>query len=692
MSLGPRLRSRAGVTGGPRREHFIDAGLSLDLDFTAPSTQTLPASVAAATAICGRTFSETWTFTAASGNQASSTGVNAFAVLNPPRYQATFPVWDGASMLATDAIEWKGTATTNYMVLLSAAAYDLSQSLTWVFYGRLLRAPAAARSWLGKRTGAATAGYEIRVSTTGRPELHVGDGTNTTASVAPTSGTEELDGFANGSPQWWAFKMDLTAGTSQILGLRAAGTAVAMPVGAKTNAGNVKLGGAAYMFDCELLQIAWCGVLVGAEAEAFDLAALNALDTTARAPSSLARYDRKSVCSPRVAYETGFGVRVQHLHGSQQSTGLAHFPHLYHPSATLSAQKLAAYFARGVCETTNRQKRNLFTYSDNLTHANWTKASMTAAAGVGTAAFEDPSGFTGATLLTATLANATIYQTKTVEANQAHYLSFYVRRSGGSDVSLVLRAVNNDTTATIASASRTATSEWTRIELVAQDLTATNIRYELEIVANGAAIYATFAQLERGFVSEYQAQRGTLIDRKAANYYVDNAPGYLDPRAGKVEIVAVAYYDDTYALEDQYVFSTDTTPGVLNGGRILLQVSDPNGGGIPAAYDTDFQIYDAAGTLRRQIGGANIDRNAEITYTLQWDSRGGAIPGTGGASAALDQTGSAQSTTGATPGPGSWSMPLSVPRLYPGTRYSYGDSLNQQAHFEGGIERVRIWR
>ncbi len=682
-----RIRNRVVDRARPRRPApSRDRIATLDLDLTTPSVQVLPSTVAAATAICGRTFAEIWKFTAASGNQAG-TGANTFAVLHAPRYQATFPVWDGSSMIGTDAIEFAGGDTLRYMTFLNAAAYDLTQSLTWVFYGRLLRAPSGTRGWLGKKAGYNQVGYDVWITTTGRPELNVGDGTTTASAVAPASGTAEVDGFADGSPQWWAFKMNLTTGKAQILGLRAAGAEVTMPAGSKVSASAFRLGGSPYLFDCELLQIAWCGVLTGAEAEAFDLAALNRLDTTARVPTAFARYDRKSTCSPRVAYEPGFGERVQHLHGSAQSTGLVHVPHLFHPAATISPHQLGVYLSRGLCETTGRQKRNLFTRTDDLTHADWTKITMTATAGVGASAFEDPSGFTGATLLTATAGNARIYQTKAVESNQVHYHSVFVRRAGGADVAIKLRAVDADTATVIGLVSATATSEWTRVAVVSQ-FTSVNVRYELEIVDNGAAIYATFAQLERGLLTEYQTQRGTLVDRAASNYYIDNAAGYYDPRCGRVELVAFSYIDDTYALEDQYLFSTDTDPAVVNAGRLLIQISDPSGqggAGVSGPYDTDAQIYDAAGTLVVQLGGYNIERNAEITYALAWNADGDAAP-------ALEQTGSAPSTVGPVVPTGAWRVPVSVPRIYPGCRYTFGDPLTQSTHFEGGIERLRLWR
>jgi hypothetical protein len=691
MRLGPRLA----LSSGPSVEPSLGSArfLSYTLDLTAPSTQTLPASVAAALAVTGRTFTEIWpSFAAASGN-ITSTGSNAFVPLtvNAGSYARTFPVWNGSSMLGVKAFEWRNVATTDNLVLLSNSAYDLDESLCFVFYGRLLRAPAANRAMLGKQANSTSAGYAVRITTDGRPTLAVHDGTSGITATAPSSGTEQVDGFANGSPQWWAFKMDLTSGNATILGLRATGTPVAMPAGAKTNASNLRLGGIANIGNsCETLQCAWFGVLTGAEAEAFDIDDLNALDTTARPPAVLEGYNRQSCVSPRVAYESGFGVRVMHCHGSAQSTGLTHFPHLYHPDATLSTQKLGFYPTRAE-SVGGGQKRNLFLRSDDFANAAWTKTNVTATANQA----EDPSGFHGAASLTASAANGIVSQAVTTVANKAYYFSVYVRRNGSGDVALKLRAVDTAATATIAEYDRTATSEWTRIEGVFQDLDATNVRFELEIVTSGESIFATFAQVERGFISEYQAQRGTLVDRASSNYYVDNAAGYLNPRAGKVEIVACSYIDNSEALEDQYVFSTDADAAV-NSGRILLQISDPNGlgsgmGGVDEAYGTDFQVYDSAGVLTAHLGNYDIDRDAEVTYTIAWDSTGGKLPDAG-AAASLAQTGSATSVTGPVVPRGSWSMPLTVSRFYPGARYTFGDPNVQSTHFEGAIERVRIWR
>lgn len=691
-----RLSSDTFHGGGPDRasmtfRHGAQA-LALDETFTTPSTQTLPASVAAALALTGRTFTELWTFDVASGAVTGTAG-NAFTPSTSPRYQMTVPAWNGSSMTALKAIEWQGTATGQCMLAPNATLYDLTQSLTWVWCVRLLRSPAADRGFFAKRVTGTGAGYEIRIVSggSGRPQLRVGDDATTATAEASVSPTNALDGFGDGSLQWFAFKMDLTSGNATVYGYRAAGTPVAMPAGSKSNAGQVRLAGQNFLNSCELLQMLWAGVLVGAEAEAFDLTALNALDTVGTKPSILARYERQCHVAPRVAYESGFGYRVQHCHGSTSSTALVHFPHLYHPSATLSTQKLGMLCGPRGTAVGGNQKQNKFLWSSEFDNAAWTKTNVTVTAD----AAEDPAGFTGACQLTASAANGIVSQAVSAAANKTQTCSWYVRRVGGSDVALKLRAVDVAAAATINTFDRTATSEWTRIEAYFQDADATSIRFELEIVANGASIYAAYAQAEEGSVTEYQAQRAALLDRKPANYYIANTAGnYYDPAGGTIEVTATNWYDDAYAIEDAYVFSTGVKSGVLNGGRMFLQVNDPNGvgnsGGVDEPYNTEVSFFDGdpadGNDVSAQVCNYNIDRNAEIVYTVTWDaSRGRAI---------LGQTGSDNSQVSPNGVAGSW-IPVAasdITILIPGARYSFGDDNTQSTHFEGGIERLRIWK
>ena len=657
------------------------ARVLLDFNGATPSTQTFPASVAAALATTGRTFSSIFTFDQASGSP-TTVGPVTLTASGTQRFRRTMPTWTGSSMLATRGVEFPGTGTTNYFTTSVGATWDLSTSLTFVMCCRVLRI-AVDRSVLGKQASSTGIGYRVKITTAaGGPFIAtVYNGAAAGAqATCPTAAANEVDAGFNGSLQWWAFKFDVTAQTIRILGQRATGSAVAMPAGPWGNATPWQLGSLPFYFDPETLQIAWLGVLTGAEAEAFDLTALNTLDTHARTPSIFAAYSRASCVSPDVGTEAGFGLRVGTYQGSSVVTSLVQFPHGYHVGATASAQKLGAWFGRGN-SVSGGNKRNQYTRSDDLSHADWIKSSITATAN----AAEDPQGFHAAAQLTATAGNATIGQTKTVTANKAQVHSFYVRRAGGSDVSLVLRAVDTAGPTTIAQSAVTATSEWTRVSMLSQSATATSVRYELEIVTNGASIYATYGQQEYGWLTPYQVQRATLIDRADSSHYVDNAGNrYYDPAGGRVEVRGCQYHDN--AIEDAYVFSTWISDGVtLNKDRLLIQVSDASGstGTESEAFDLDVQHHDTSTAMWAQINAPNIDRNASRLYQYDWDARRRLTTAAG--FAAIRQDVGVWDLVGATVPTAPMSYAATMPRIYPGARYT-GD-----AGYEGIIESLAIY-
>jgi hypothetical protein len=447
------LLDAAGIATVPRwrRPIFV-------FDGTRPSVQTFPSTVAAALATTGRTFSSIYTFDQASGAP-TTVGSIALTAVGTQYFRRTMPVWSGSSMLSTYGVEFPGAGTGNYFVSAgSTSDFNLSQSLTFVMCARILRV-GGNRALLGKQALVGSAGYRVIVTTaSGGPFTTMcHNGTTSTEAAGPVSAANEIDAGFNGAMMWWAFKFDMTARTQTVYGHRAAGTPVAMPSGTFTNAAYWHLGGLPFYFDPDTLQVAWLGVLTGAEAEAFDVTALNALDNVARTPSAFAAYARNSVVAPEVAYEAGFGTRIAAYHGSASASTVCHFPHGYHTGATLSTQKLGAWFGRGP-SISGGNKRNNYVRSDDLSHASWTKTNVSASANVA----EDPMGFKAAAQLTASAGNGTISQTLTVTANKYHVHSFYVRRAGGSDVSLKLRAVDTAGPSTIVESSHTATSEWPR--------------------------------------------------------------------------------------------------------------------------------------------------------------------------------------------------------------------------------------
>lgn len=645
---------------------------------TTPSAQTFPETVAAAQAITGRTFSSIFLFDQASGAP-RTVGPVALTSVGTRLFERTLPCWDGSSMIGLRGMEFAGVSTGNYSEAANATDFDGSESLTFVACLRILRV-GATRCLLGKQSTSTTAGYRVTVAGAGYPfAVLVHNGTTSTQALPPGSPTNEIDGGMNGAMMWWAFKINLTAGTSQILGFRAAGTTAALPAGSFASASKWRIGAMTFAAAPETLQLGWLGVLTGAEAEAFDLDALNALDDIARTPSLYASYARASVTVPEVAYESGFGLRLAAYHGSAQTTGLAHFPHAYHASATKSAQQLGECFGRGAT-VAGPNKRNNFLRSDDLSHAAWTRTNMSATANVA----DDPLGFRAAAQLTATAANATITQTVAITANRAQAMSVYVRRAGGSDVSIKLRHVDTATT-TIVEGTFTATSEWTRVKLLGQHFTATSVRYELEIVDDAGSIYATCAQQEYGWLTPYQPQRAALINRASPVYYVDNAANrYYDPVGGAVKIAVCQFHDNM--VEDAYVFSTGVSDDVtINKDRMLIQVSDHNGSGgaESEAYDLDVQHHDTATAMWAQLNAPNIDRSGiEWTYCYAWDTR--APRGPFGAYAAVQQDGAVWDTVGSVVPAAPMTAAAEMPRLYPGCRYT------SDASIEGLIEELVI--
>lgn len=671
------------TTAGGRAWSTVTPRLAVDL--TTPSTQTLP-TIASALALTGRTFTDVWVFNTASGTVTSAGGSKTLVVGSTPRYQAKVPQWDGDGMLDLRAIEF--TADTQWLSAPNVTDGKLDRSRCWVMLARLARAPATDTAVMGDIPAAFTSGYVIG-QTGGSLYLDVWDEDEQVRASA-TAITNEVDGFADGSLQWWAACVNITTHKHRVFGYRAAGALANTPTGAITNvAAAFRIGLQQAYGGTVGFQLLWLGALEGAEAEAFDVDDLNALDTIGQAPSIFATYSRGSAVSPIVAYESGFGLRVQPLHGSTVTSTLVHFPYVYHPSATLSTQKLAAYFARGVTVATlteGNNKRNLAVRTDDLSHASWTKSNVTATANFA----EDPAGFTAASRLVSTAANGRVYEVIAVTANRAYSWSCFVRRGGGADVSVTLRAVDNADESLVGEGVRTATSEWTRVSLLSQDATATSIRYELEIDPDASTIYATFCQVEYGWLTEYQVQRGTRINRGDPISYIDNAGNhYYDPRGGRVEVTAVQYADDL--VEDAYVFSTGLSDaGTLNSDRLVLQISDSNGigsavdGTIEEPYGTDVQHHDSAGNLVEQLGNYDINRNAEVVYGYTWNARGGPVYHDG-AAAAVEQTGSTTSTSGPTVPAGGWLAAPQMLRLYLAGRYSDTTAC------ECGIERVSIW-
>jgi hypothetical protein len=642
--------------------------LLLDAPFYEPSKQELYASASRASEFARHSFSEWFVANVASGNLVGSEGTTLTAGGGTIRYQRKVPGWNGVDMMSGfKAVEFLGTdSTAESFAAGSTSLWDLNQSLCFVGCARLARPPAANRGIFGKRAGSAAsfAGYTIQIDN------------------------------SVGSLRWFAVQFDLTALKGRIYGGRTVGADVVLPSGVKTNSTAFRIGGNPFQFSCELFQLLAFGVLVGAEAEAFDLAALNRLDNWCRAPEILT-YSRASMTAPTVAVDS-YGSRVQHCSGSASRPELVHCAYLYLPNATRSPQKLGLAIFRGLdaIDTTLVSKRNRLLDTDDLSASSWTKTNVTVTKNAG----EDPGGFHGMPLLAATADNGTVIQNWTADLGdgspaKTYTQSLYFMRGGGSDVTFDLQVIRTDTSAVVATVALTATALCQRVgegAVAGLEFSApvTGLRFQIKLRTSGDSIYATYAQAEYGNITPYQPQRGALVDRGYTMISIDNTyHQYYNPVAGKVEVVVVgvtqAVHPDTTG---RYLFTVEpsdpNTP--VYGDRHYMQRDD-----LAATHPTEAVIHDADGTIVSQLQYTTpSDGRAEIVYTSEWDSTG-ALDGEAQLAVlsqdeAIGRSGDHVRTT-------PWGT---IPNLQASTatkKIYVCQRHNQVAHLEGGLERLRIW-
>ena len=656
------------VGSNPRFTRHLDLG-EAELG---PSIQSIPTTVAGVNALSGATFTEWWVCNAASGNLVGANGATLTAGGGSIRYSRTVPGWNGTDYTGGfRAVEFKGTnSTTEAFAAGSASDYQLSQSITWVFAVRLARAPAGNRGLLGNRAGSAStnAGYGVTIGTNGAPLLTVCDG----ATVALVNGpgvTTSLDSLGNGALHWIAFKMDLTSGNATVHAYRATGTPVAMPAGAKTSATVFRLGGQPVYLSCDNLQIVAFGVLLGADAEAFGLTQLNALDNWCRPPACFgSTHTRYHVAAPIVGSD-GYGVRVQMLAGSPTTMAKTDFAHAYAAGATSTAS-IGILRERGVVVSTN--KRNLLLDSDDPSTASWTKTNTTITSRDG----ESPAGFWDAARVTASAGNGTLTQNFTGTASTAHTVSIFAKRDQGTDVAARLSLYDPAGPTEIAGVNITITSTCQRFSVSGTPGAITGLQWRLTITNSGDRVHVWGMQAEYKWLSSYMPQRAALKDKYEIVDWLDNASGQvLDPIAGRVEVTCTGF---AASVDGPGCFVFDTACGASFESRVLQQRE-----ATLSTYRSDSQQYDTAGALVSQLTDyPSPTLTSEITYAHEWDSRA-PIPGRG--VRARDEVGGTIVTTGAIVPAAAWTPGSNANKLYIGMRH------NTSNHLEGIVTRVRTW-
>lgn len=637
-----------------------------------PSIQSIPTTVAGVNALSGATFTEWWVGDVASGNLVGANGTTLTAGGGSIRYRSTVPGWNGSDYTSGyRAVEFKGTnSTTEAFAAGSASDYQLSQSITWVFAVRLARAPASNRGMIGNRAGSAAtdAGYHVVIGSSGAPALYVCDGSTVAIANGPGVLTS-VDSLSNGALHWCAFQMDLTSGNATVHAYRATGTPVAMPAGTKTSATVFRVGGQPVYLSCDNMQIVAFGVLLGADAEAFGLTQLNALDNWCRPPSCFgATHTRYHVAAPIVGSD-GYGVRVQMLAGSPTTMAKTDFAHAYAAGATSTAG-IGILRERGIVVSTN--KRNLLLDSDDPSTASWTKTTITVTSRDG----ESPAGFFDAAKLAATGASATLTQNFTGTASTAHTCSVFLKSATGSNVAARLSLYDSSGPTEIAGTDITVTTACQRFSVSGTPGAITTLQWRLTITNNGDAVHFWGAQAEYKWLSSYMPQRAALKDKYEIADYIDNVSGQvLDAIAGRVEVTCTGF---AASVDGPGCFIFDTACGESRESRILQQ-REAN----TSTYHTDSQIYDTAGVLVSQLTDyPALTFTDEITYAHEWDSRA-PIPGRG--VRARDEVGGTIVTTGAVVPSAAWTPGSNASKLYIGMRH------NTSNHLEGIVTRVRTW-
>ena len=637
-----------------------------------PSVQSIPTTVAGVNALSGATFTEWWVCDASSGNLVGANGATLTAGGGSIRYRSTVPGWNGTDYTSGyRAVEFKGTnATPEAFAAGSASDYQLSQSVTWVFAARLARSPASTRGMIGNRAGSAAtnAGYGVTIGTNGAPLLTVCDGTTNVNVNGPGVATS-LDSMGNGALHWCAFKMDLTSGNATVFAYRATGVPVAMPAGTKTSATPLRIGGQPVYLSCDNMQIVAFGVLLGADAEAFGLTQLNALDNWCRPPSCFgSTHTRYHVAAPIVGSDS-YGVRVQMLAGSATTTAKTDFAHAYAAGATSTAG-IGILRERGVVVSTN--KKNLLLDSDDPSTASWTKTTITVTSRDG----ESPAGFYDAAKLAATAGNATLTQNFTGTASTEHTCSVFLKSATGSNVAARLSLYDSSGPTEIAGTNITVTTACQRFSVSGTPGAITTLQWRLTITTNGDSVHFWGAQAEYKWLSSYMPQRGTSKDRYNMSDYIDNTSGQVyDPVAGRVEVTCTGFATTTDSTGD-FVF--DTACGASFEDRSLQQ-REAN----TSTYPTGSHQYDSAGVLVAQlVDYPALTYTDEITYAHEYDSRA-PIPGRG--VQARDEVGGTIVTTGPIAPSGAWTVGSAADKLYVGMRN------NRSSHLEGIVTRVRTW-
>ncbi|KKM69737.1 hypothetical protein LCGC14_1447780 [marine sediment metagenome] len=341
--------------------------------------------------------------------------------------------------------------------------------------------------------------------------------------------------------------------------------------------------------------IAYVAVFLGTDAEGWAQSELDTFFTHGKQTTSpiLPSYAHASVLQADADEESGFGTRIAPWSKDQFASGF--------DVGLSNATKISAY--------NTPTKKNFLIRTLQFENATWVKsASMTVVANDA----ESPDGSQTMRKLTASAATQTIHQDSVTTTAEAFTFAIYATRVGALDISFTMRIRRVDTSAILASAAFSATSDRKRFQLEATTIAGVDTRCEIEIPTSGEAIHVWESLLVPATDDRIiMPIRATTVIATVARteFPITNAAGstLLKSRRGEVEATFVIGVVGTGGVVDRLIFATSA-----GADELIMKLNT-----TPAPVVT---IKDSGGVTKQTIIGALVDLTAEHKFRARWDS------------------------------------------------------------------------
>lgn len=624
-------------------EVLASVTLLADFDFSAP----LASWTAGRTGFSSAFATDEWLMQDAASPMANNVGSETLANSGGLVNQSAPDIYDGTGYGNRKA--WEAIATGDDLAASGTTAGDSNnEDFCFRIVFRFKSTPPSNAYLIGKRDSAASyTGWSLRATATAL-EMALDEGTlEVTKGVNATATHDGAWHYASG---WYDYSANMIYLKTDVTAEVSASTATI--TASLTNGSPLKVNGISALAGAGNIQVGYAGVCVGANSQAmYD----EVFWQHAQDPSGLlTTTSRNSTISVPLSATT-----VGHFSGGT-ALGTCQLPIGYNANFT-DADKLGLY-----C---NLAVTNLILYSRLSTGA--TSSNVTATDN----AADGPDGFRAATTIAATANNGYLAKTVTTVASTAYCGSVYIEESTVGVTGRVI-AYDESNGAELASQIFTATGTPQDVQVpfsTIADGISTSLRVEVD--TSGETVIADLWQVNLG------SARGAIINTSgaaaalvASNYRASATAGLLVKAAkGECEIVSVPHNVDTSAA-NQYL--TDFSAAGATANR--RYISSP---AHATLVRTNMAAWNSAAGLEMNLFvTAEPTTPIEVTALARWDASGGLAAGGG-----KDGTLSFNAGTGEVSDVGSHASTETLTDVTIGSYYS------NQYHFDGVIQRVRIW-